>query len=265
MSAFVWALPEHKLRVIAPDVGGGFGSKIFLYPEETVCIWARRRSAGPCSWTAERSESFLSDAHGRDHVTTAELALDGNGKFLALRVKTIANIGAYLSHLRVGRPDHSSTRRCSPASTRRRRSIARSTACSPTPRRSTPIAAPDGPRRRYRRRAASSKSPRASCTSTRPRSGGATSSPQFPYQTPVASLYDTGDYDATLDKAIELADVKGFGERKAESERRGKLRGIGFASYIEACGLAPSNVAGALGAAPACSKSAKCACTRPAW
>ena len=85
IAAFVGMAPEHKLRVIAPDVGGGFGSKIFIYPEEVVCLWAARKVRRPVKWVAERSESFLTDAHGRDHVTHAELALDANGKILALK------------------------------------------------------------------------------------------------------------------------------------------------------------------------------------
>ena len=97
MTAFVLGLPEHKVRVIAPDVGGGFGSKIYLYPEETAMVWASKRVNRPIKWAAERSESFLSDAHGRDHVTHAELALDKEGKFLAMRVHTTAAMGAYLS------------------------------------------------------------------------------------------------------------------------------------------------------------------------
>ena len=97
MTAFVLGLPEHKVRVIAPDVGGGFGSKIYLYPEETAMVWASKRVNRPIKWAAERSESFLADAHGRDHVTHAELALDKDGKFLAMRVHTTAAMGAYLS------------------------------------------------------------------------------------------------------------------------------------------------------------------------
>jgi carbon-monoxide dehydrogenase large subunit len=97
IAAFVGMAPEHKLRVIAPDVGGGFGSKIFIYPEEVVCLWAARKTGRPVNWTADRSESFVTDAHGRDHVTHAELARDASGKFLAMRVKTIANLGAYMS------------------------------------------------------------------------------------------------------------------------------------------------------------------------
>jgi aerobic carbon-monoxide dehydrogenase large subunit len=108
MTAFVLGLPEHKVRVVAPDVGGGFGSKIFLYAEDVVLTWASKQVNRPIKWTAERSESFMTDAHGRDHYTVAELAMDKDGKFLAMRVHTP----------RACRP--SSTRRCSPANMRRR-------------------------------------------------------------------------------------------------------------------------------------------------
>ncbi len=119
MGAFVLGLPESRLRIIAPDVGGGFGSKIFLYPEDVALTWASKKVGRPIKWTAERSESFLTDAHGRDHVTKAELALDSDGKFLAMRVHTTANMGAYLSTSRAAcRP--SCTRRCWPGSTPRR-------------------------------------------------------------------------------------------------------------------------------------------------
>ena len=97
IAAFVGMAPEHKLRVIAPDVGGGFGSKIFIYPEEVVALWASKRVGRPVKWVCDRSEAFLADAHGRDHVTHAEMAFDGDGKITALRAKTIANLGAYMS------------------------------------------------------------------------------------------------------------------------------------------------------------------------
>ena len=105
MGAFVLGLPEHKLRVVAPDVGGGFGSKIYHYAEEAIVTWAAGKLHKPVKWTADRSESFMSDAHGRDHVSTAELALDAHGKFLGLRVHTLANMGAYLSTFAHGRSD----------------------------------------------------------------------------------------------------------------------------------------------------------------
>ena len=106
MCAFVLGIPEHKMRVVAPDVGGGFGSKIFLYGEETALVWASKQMGRPIKWTAERSEAFLSDAHGRDHLTTAELAMDKDGKFLGLRVHTTANLGAYLSTFASRGADH---------------------------------------------------------------------------------------------------------------------------------------------------------------
>src|SRR5438477_11966293 len=97
MSAFVLGMPEHKLRVISPDVGGGFGSKIFVYPEECVVTWASRALSRPVKWAEDRRDGFLPDAHGRDHYSDAEMALSEDGRILALRVKTIANMGAYLS------------------------------------------------------------------------------------------------------------------------------------------------------------------------
>ena len=106
MCAFVLGLPESKVRVIAPDVGGGFGSKIFLYPEDVALVWASKRVGRPIKWTAERSESFLTDAHGRDHVTTAELAMDADGNFLALRVEDDRQHGRVPVDLRVGGADH---------------------------------------------------------------------------------------------------------------------------------------------------------------
>jgi carbon-monoxide dehydrogenase large subunit len=118
MTAFVLGIPEHKVRVISPDVGGGFGSKIFLYNEETVCSWATRQIKRPIRWTSSRREAFQTDAHGRDHITDAEVALSRDGKFLGLRVKTTANLGAYLS---------TSRRRCPPISTE-----PCSTACTPS-------------------------------------------------------------------------------------------------------------------------------------
>src|SRR4030088_2735198 len=97
LSAFYNIAPEHKLRVIAPDVGGGFGSKIYIYPEEIVALWASKKVRRPVKWTGDRSEAFLTDAHGRDHVTNAEMAFDKDNKIIGLRVKTHANFGAYMS------------------------------------------------------------------------------------------------------------------------------------------------------------------------
>ena len=246
MCAFVLGIPEHKMRVVAPDVGGGFGSKIYLYGEETALVFASKSIKRPIKWTCERGEAFLSDAHGRDHVTTAKLALDKDGHFLALRADTTANLGAYLSTF---------------------------STCIPTILHATLLAG------QY-------KTPKIWCevtavfTNTAPvdayRGAGRPEATyllerivetaahemkidpaeirrrnfitEFPYASPVGLTYDTGDYFATMNRAVELADVGGFAARRAASEAKGLKRGLGYAAYIEACGIAPSSVAGALGA-----------------
>jgi aerobic carbon-monoxide dehydrogenase large subunit len=246
LSAFVGVAPEHKLRVIAPDVGGGFGSKIFIYAEETVCVWAARRIGRPVKWTGERSESFLSDAHGRDHHTHAELALSADGKMLGLRVKTIANLGAYLSTFASSVPTYLYATLLSgqydlPAIYAEVEGVYTHTA---------PVDAYRGAGRpeatyvieRIVEEAARElkMDPAAFRRKNFIRS--------FPHQTPVIMNYDTGDYDASLAKALEMADHAGFPARRAASEARGKRRGLGFSTYIEACGIAPSAAVGSLGA-----------------
>ncbi len=246
MCAFVLGIPEHKMRVIAPDVGGGFGSKIFLYGEETALVWASKQVGRPIKWTAERSEAFLADAHGRDHLSSAELALDKDGRFLALRVNTTANLGAYLSTFASAVP-----------------TILYATLLAgqyATPKISATVKAVftnTAPVDAYR----GAGRPEASylierIVETAAHELGIDPAElrrrnfirEFPYATPVGLTYDTGDYDATLTRAIELADVAGFAARRAASEARGLKRGLGYSAYIEACGIAPSSVAGALGA-----------------
>ena len=246
MCAFVLGLPESKVRVIAPDVGGGFGSKIFLYAEETAMVWASKRVGRPIKWTAERSESFLSDAHGRDHVSVAEMAMDADGKFLALRVATTANMGAYLSTFASAVPTILyatllAGQYATPAIYAEVKAVFTNTA---------PVDAYRGagrPEATYlveRLVEQCAREMKIDPVEIRRRNFIKT----FPYATPVGLTYDVGDYDATLTKAIALADVAGFAGRKAQSAKNGKLRGLGYSCYIEACGIAPSNVAGALGA-----------------
>jgi aerobic carbon-monoxide dehydrogenase large subunit len=246
MTAFVLGLPENKVRVVAPDVGGGFGSKIYLYPEDVVVTWASKQLARPVKWTSDRTEAFVSDAHGRDHVTTAELALDRDGKFLAMRVRTTANLGAYLSTFAS----------CVPTILYATLLAGQYTTpliyCEVTAvfTNTTPVDAYRGagrPEATYvveRLVETAAREMRIDPVEMRRRNF----IKSFPYQTPVALCYDTGNYEATLNAALELADVSGFQKRKEESARRGRLRGIGYACYIEACGIAPSNVAGSLGA-----------------
>ena len=165
---------------------------------------------------------------------------------LGLRVHTIANLGAYLSTFCVVDTDLSLCACCCRASTTSRRSTARSTRSTPIPRRSTPIAAPGG-RKRPSWSSASSKSPRAKPGRDPADFRRANFITSFPHQTPVILAYDVGDYAKALDKALALADYKGVGARKAASAAKGKLRGVGFSAYIEACGLAPSPAVGSLG------------------
>jgi carbon-monoxide dehydrogenase large subunit len=246
MTAFVLGLPEHKVRVVAPDVGGGFGSKIYLYAEDVVVTWASRQLGRPVKWTAERSESFVSDAHGRDHHTVAELAMDKDGKFLAMRVHTTANVGAYLSTFASCVPTILyatllAGQYATPAIFCEVTAVFTNTA---------PVDAYRGagrPEATYvveRLVETAAREMKLDPAEIRRRNFIKT----FPYQTPVALMYDTGDYEATLGAVMKMADVAGFPKRKEEAAKRGKLRGLGYATYIEACGIAPSNIAGALGA-----------------
>ncbi|GAB2906277.1 xanthine dehydrogenase family protein molybdopterin-binding subunit [Paraburkholderia jirisanensis] len=246
MAAFVLALPESKVRVIAPDVGGGFGSKIFLYAEDVAVTWASKKVRRPVKWTAERSEAFLSDAHGRDHVTKAELAIDGNGKFLAMRVHTIANMGAYLSTFASSVPTILyatllAGQYATPAIYAEVKAVFTNT---------VPVDAYRGagrPEATYVvERLVETAARELNLAPAELRRRNFIRS--FPYATPVGLTYDTGDYDTILDRAMVLADVDGFAARRQASEQNGKRRGLGYSCYIEACGLAPSNVAGALGA-----------------
>ncbi len=247
LSAFAGIAPENKLHVIAPDVGGGFGSKIYIYAEETVCVWAAKKVGRPVKWTADRSESFLVDAHGRDHVTHAELALDADGKIMALRAHTIANLGAYPSLFWSCVPTYLYALLLSGQYNIPQIYCAVDAVYTNT----APVDAVRGAGR-----------PEATFVVERlvelaARATGRDPAAfrrlnfvkSFPHQTPVIVCYDAGDYGASLDKALELADYKGFAKRKREAARHGKLRGIGFSTYIEACGLAPSQAVGSLGAA----------------
>ncbi len=248
MGAFVMGIPEHKLRVIAPDVGGGFGSKIFHYAEEAIVTWAAKKIKRPIKWTAERSESFISDAHGRDHVTHAEMAMDENGIFVGLRVSTRANLGAYLSTFGPSVPTYLYATLL--AGTYKTPAIYAEVKGMFT--NTVPVDAYRGagrPEASYLlERLVDRAAKVAGLDPIEIRRRNFIQPDEFPYQTPVALEYDTGDYGAAVDKALELGDYDSFDKRKAESAGRGKLRGIGISTYIEACGLAPSNIAGALGA-----------------
>ncbi len=246
LSAFYNVAPEHKLRVIAPDVGGGFGSKIYIYPEEITCLWASMKTGRSVKWTSDRSEAFMTDAHGRDHATTAKIGFDANNKIVGFKVDTIANFGAYMSlfssavptylyaTLLSGQYDianiHCNVRAVytNTVPVDAYRGAGRPEACylieriMETAARELSVSPAELRRQNFIR--------------------------SFPHQTPVIMTYDVGDFDANLDQAMAAADVAGFPARKAEAAKRGKLRGLGYSSYIEACGIAPSAAVGSLGA-----------------
>lgn len=246
LSAFYNIAPEHKLRVIAPDVGGGFGSKIFIYPEEMVALWASKKVGRPVKWTGDRTEAFLTDAHGRDHVTHAEMAFDANNKIIGLKVKTYANFGAYMSLFSSSVPTYLYATLLSgqyniPAIHAEVIGVYTNT---------TPVDAYRGAGRPE----ASYLIERLMETAARQlnvdpaqlrRTNFIT---EFPHQTPVIMAYDTGDFNASLDAAMKAIDYAGFPARKAKANADGKLRGIGVSCYIEACGIAPSKAVGSLGA-----------------
>jgi aerobic carbon-monoxide dehydrogenase large subunit len=241
-------IPEGSIRLIAPDVGGGFGYKGKHYPEETIVAWAARRLRRPVKWVASRSESFISDNQGRDHHTRAELALDRDGRFLALRVETLANLGAYVSTFGAAIPSAiysallAGVYRTPAISvqvtgvftnmlpTDAYRGAGRPEACYVLERLADRAAAELAiDRAEIRRRNLIPVS-------------------AMPYKTPIGPTYDCGDFPKVFARALEMADYRGFARRCKQAARAGRLRGIGMACYVESSGVAPSRFAGMLGA-----------------
>ena len=248
MGAFVLHIPENKLRVVAPDVGGGFGSKIYHYAEEAIVTWASAKVRRPIKWTADRTESFMSDAHGRDHVSTAEMAVDKDGKFLGLRIHTLANMGAYLSTFAPAVPTYLYATLLAGVYTTPVIYCEVKAVFTNT----VPV---DAYRGAGRPEASFLLERLVDCIAhdigidrVELRRRNFIPANAFPYQTPVALQYDSGDYQTTLKVALKNADWDGFEARRAEAIKRGKLRGIGISTYLEACGIAPSAVVGSLGA-----------------
>ncbi|MBT6532780.1 MAG: xanthine dehydrogenase family protein, partial [Marinovum sp.] len=245
--AFVLGIPENKLRVVAPDVGGGFGSKIYHYGEEALVLSAAKKLGRPVRWTASRSESFLTDAHGRDHVTKIEIACEKDGTFLAFRTETMANVGAYLSNFSTATPTflHGTLMAGNytvPTLYVNVKAVFTNTA---------PVDAYRGagrPEATYSlERAIDKCAQELGMDPLALRRKNFIKPDQFPYAAAAGLEYDTGNYHALVDKLEELADLSGFEARRAATKATGKLRGIGVNTYIEACGIAPSNLVGVLG------------------
>ncbi len=252
LCAFVLGLPEHKVRVVSPDVGGGFGSKIPHYTEEALVTWCSRQIGRPVKWTAERSESFVTDAQGRDHETVADMAFDADGKIVALRVKTLANLGAYLSTFAPCVPTYLHGTLMQGLYTTPLINIDVTGVFTHT----TVVDAYRGAGR-----------PEATYLLERLLDNAAIEMGMDPaelrrknfippfdgvnepgYQTQVALQYDSGNYEGVLNRALEMVGYDDIRAQQAAGERNGKLLGVGIATYIEACGIAPSAVVGALGA-----------------
>jgi carbon-monoxide dehydrogenase large subunit len=231
--------PE-KVRFVAPDVGGGFGAKNFIYPEHVLIPWAARRVGRPVKWIASRSEAFLADHYGRDQRADASLALDREGRFLALRVESLANLGAYLEGSAGGVQTFQYA--FLPGTVYRIPAVALRVAAVFT--NTAPIGVLRGPgygeanniiERLIDRAASQTGFDRAEL-----RRRNLTPASAMPMTNAVGNIIDSGAFPQTFDKALAAADVAGFPARRRDSEARGRLRGLGFAYHIKATGGAPS-------------------------
>ncbi len=226
--------PE-QMRVVTPDVGGGFGMKIFMYPEYPSLLYAALKLGRPVRWSAERTEGFISDDHGRDHVTHAELALDTTHRFLGLRVSTIANLGAYLSNFGAFIPTDAGSGMLPgvydmPSLHVRVRGVFTNT---------VPVDAYRGagrPEAAYViERLVDMAAREIGIAPADLRRLNYIAPDQMPYDTAGGKTYDSGEFGRLLDVALDRADVAGFAERRRLAAERGRLRGLGLATYIEAC------------------------------
>jgi len=236
----VFKLPPETFRVITPDVGGGFGMKIFLYPEYVLCAFAARRLGRPVRWAAERTEAFLSDTHGRDNISHAELALDADGRFLALRVKTLANMGAYLSTFAPYIPTGAATKVL--ASVYGFQAVHAHVLGILT--HTVPVDAYRGagrPEMNYLvERLIDTAAREMGIDRVELRRRNMVRPEQMPFVSAAGQRYDSGDFLRLLEEALRRADWAGFPARRAAAKARGRLRGIGLAYYLEATGGSPT-------------------------
>jgi aerobic carbon-monoxide dehydrogenase large subunit len=241
-------IPESALRVISPDVGGGFGYKGKLYPEEGIVTWIARRLGRPVRWVATRAESFVSDNQARDHLTRAKLAFDADGRFLALHVDTSANLGAYVSTFGAAIPSAIYSALFAGGY----RTPAIFVEVTGVFTNTTPTDAFRGAGRPEAcyvlERLADMAALKLRLDRAEIRQRNLIPPEAMPYKTPIGPTYDCGDFPKIFARALAIADYDGFAQRRLEAERRGRLRGIGIACYVESSGVAPSRFAGANGA-----------------
>src|SRR5882724_999826 len=232
----VLKIPKEKLRVVTPpNVGGAFGMKAFIYPEQALVVWAAGKLKRPVRWQSDRSEGFLSDNQGRDHFTKAELALDAKGKFIGLRVSLVANLGAYLSPMGPFIPTRS-TDLISGLYTTPAIAINVKGVCTNT----VPVCAYRGagrPEASYLiERLVDAAARELNMTPDRIRRINLIPPKAIPYTSPTKLIFDSGEFEKIMDAAMDNADWKGFKARRKASQKRGRLRGIGMATYTERCG-----------------------------
>ncbi|MBM3489821.1 MAG: xanthine dehydrogenase family protein molybdopterin-binding subunit [Alphaproteobacteria bacterium] len=230
----VLRVPKERLRVLTGDVGGGFGMKAFLYPEQCLVLWAARRTGRTVKWAPDRSDAFVSDVHGRDNVSQAELALDAAGRFLALKVTTHANLGAYLSNFGPYIPTNGATMVGGlyriPAIFANVKGVLTN---------SVPVDAYRGagrPEAAYLiERLVDAAGRESGFGPAEIRRRNFLKPSDLPYRTPMGDVIDSGEFERVMDECMRAADWVGFEARRAEAKRRGRLRGIGMASYVERC------------------------------
>ncbi len=232
----IFKVGEEKFRVITPDVGGGFGMKLFLYPEHVLTCYAARKLGRPVKWTSERSEAFLSDSQGRDNVTTGEIALDKDGRFLALRTRNIAGMGAYLSNFAPMIPTGAGTGVL--ASVYGFQAVYANVIGVFT--HTVPVDAYRGagrPESNYLvERLIDAAAREVGMDRIAIRRLNMVTPEAMPYTSPMGKVYDSGDFNVVLDAALKTMDWPGFEARRAEAAKRGKRRGIGMSYYLEATG-----------------------------
>ena len=240
LSAAVFKVPAEKFRILTPDVGGGFGMKIFLYAEHVLTCYAARKLGRPVKWASERSEAFLADTQGRDNITLGEIALDKDGKFLALRTRNTAGMGAYLSTFAPYIPTMAGTGVL--ASVYGFQAVYANVIGVFT--NTVPVDAYRGagrPEANYLvERLIDAAARELKIDRVELRRRNMVGPEAMPHKTPVGKLYDSGDFRIVLDAALKNADWAGFEARRAEAAKRGKRRGIGLSYYLEATGGAPT-------------------------